>query len=219
VAAYKRLGRGHVILMTDDLIATNAGIAKDDNAVFLVNVAAAGSNRARSLVAFDEYHHGVGFETNRSGDFGVLLQRMPGPLKASLIALMSFAIIVVLEGNIRTIPVSRVQTVAVRPAGQYVRSMARLYRRVGARNLAIQTMYVQLLRDLERELRLTGDALPSDIISNASIQLNVDSGTLTSIVNRCERCIAGSKLTEREMIELAQAIERFRRESGIVRNR
>ncbi len=94
VAVHKRMGSGHVILMANDLIATNQGIAQDDNSVFLVNVAAAGAATTRSpgeragRVAFDEYHHGVGFEAEAPGSVGVLAEHMPGPLKWSLVDLL-----------------------------------------------------------------------------------------------------------------------------------
>jgi hypothetical protein len=216
IAVQKRMGKGQVILMANDLIATNWGIAQDDNSVFLVNVAAAGTTGTRAQVAFDEYHHGVGFESENPGGIGVLVQHMPGPLRWTLLDLLAFALIVVYIGNVRRAPLSSVVDPEVRPGGDYFRSMARLYRRAGARDLVIQAIYHRLLRDVRLQLNLSPDTPPLQIVPLFSESFKGDESRLKSIIDRCESSIAGSSISEHELVSLAASIDQFRRECGIV---
>jgi len=219
IAIHKPLGRGHVILMCDDLIATNRGIAQDDNAVFLVNVAAAGTTAAGpglARVTFDEYHHGVGFESYTPGSISVLIQHMPRLLKWTLLDLFAFLLVIVYSGNLRRAPLSIAADLRRHPPRDYVRSMARLYRRAGSRDLVIRTLYDRLLRDLRHALKLAPESKPPKIISAFNETFDANNTGLKSIVVRCDQIVAGSTITELEMLALAETIDKLRRDFGIV---
>lgn len=216
VAVHKVLGSGHVIVMTNDLIATNTGIAQDDNSIFLVNVARAGANGIKSRILFDEYHHGVGFQSDDGDSASGLWRHTPATLKWVIIDLLAFGAILVYVGNIRRAPLKVARPPQVRASGDYVDSMARIYQRAGAKDLAIQTIYHRLLRDLRGQMHSKADIAPREITHLFTTSFATDGRELAAIVDRCEKVIAGMSISEKELVTLAANIDGLRREFGIV---
>lgn len=217
LAAHKPLGKGHVVLVTDDQLATNAGIKSDDNAIFLVNIASAATHLQDGSVVFDEYHHGVGFETEVEGASESLFGNMPPALRFTLLDLSAFGLLLVFVGNRRSRPLRRVPEVAFRPTADYVNSMARLHKRAGATDLALNAIYQRFLRDLRRELNVFPGTRPDQLVPLIQSQFHVNGQEIYDLLTRCEQIAAGMRVPDSELVNLSSRIDHFRREFGIVR--
>ncbi len=58
-------GSGRIVILSDPYVVSNGGISLVDNAQFAVNIVSNGTG----IIAFDEYHHGYGGNTNRLFEF------------------------------------------------------------------------------------------------------------------------------------------------------
>ncbi len=216
VAVEKKIGRGKVIVITDDLIAANDGIALDDNSVFLVNIVSSAIKPGR-LVLFDEYHHGVGFEDSVIGEVTSLYGEIPPVLRRILFLLLFGSITYVISENIKKRPILEVQSHKGHAVPRYGDSYARLLRKSNSTALAVRVIYESLLRDL-RIKHGTVDMAPSDLIGREEQAASKTLAQLRSTVLRCEAAIAGSKVTENELLGIAQNVAEIRRELSIGRD-
>ena len=146
------VGRGRLIAVADGALLSNSQLPRSENAVFLANLLAH-YGQPGGRVLFDEYHHG-----DVSGADGSVWEDLGRPLQLALIqlcfaALGLIALLAVRFGP----PVPLVRSVA-RSSADYVSSLASLYRRAGASQTALETLYRQFLRDICGRL-----ALPPDV--------------------------------------------------------
>lgn len=217
----KSIGKGHLIVAANDLFTSNDGLkntVQDDNALFVVNVAAATVGTTGHTVLFDEYHHGVGFETavDRGEQW---YQAAPLPLVLGLYHLGAFGLLLVYNGN-RRFGLARPLTHAVyRPSTEYVGSMAKLYKRAHAGDIAVQTLYGKFLRDLTRKLDLPPDAPTGQILQYAERTFGANAAPLPALLGRCEQIVAGGeRVSDAEMVNLVREIETVRRRLDLVGN-
>src|SRR5207248_4434428 len=82
----------------------------------------------------------------------------PLPWRLALFHLAAVGLLLVYNGNRRFGPARVTPVVTLRASTDYVNSMARLYRRAGASDIAIETLYSRFLRDLRRALDVPNDA-------------------------------------------------------------
>ncbi len=216
IAVEKSLDKGRVILMANRHAASNAGLAEADNAVFMVNIArecAAAKGRA---VRFDEYHHGVGFAEAASDKGGGVWASIPLPWRLALFHLAAVALLLAYNGNRRFGPARVAAAVTMRASTDYVNSMARLYRRAGASDIATEILYTRFLRDLKRSLDVPNDAGIALITRVAEQKFGSAASGLQDLLAHGEAVVAGQRLTESDMLNLAKRIEQFRRTCQLV---
>jgi len=181
----KPLGSGHVILVANRYGATNAGIGEADNAVFLVNIAQFAAGRAR-IIRFDEYHLGVGFAQRTVSAKDSLWSSTPLPLRLATIHLLAAGLLFLYNGNRRFGPVRIPRAVSTRASTDYVNSMARLYRRAGASDIAIETLFLRFARDLKRALDLPADVAAAQIARAAEQRFGPASAGLPNLLFRAK---------------------------------
>jgi hypothetical protein len=216
IAVEKDHGKGHVILIANRYGATNAGIASGDNAVLLMNIALLANSRSGGAVRFDEYHHGVGFEEKSAAQSGDLWASTPLPLRLGFIYLIAAGLLLVYNGNLRFGPAVTTAPAGMRASTDYVNSMARLYKRAGAADIAAEILYLRFLRDLRRSLDLPTEAGMYSIASAAEKRLGAAAAGLHDLLIRGDAVANGQRLTERDMLNLARQIEHFRRACQLV---
>lgn len=215
VAAEKPLGKGRVFLYANRYGASNSGIGQADNALFLVNICRRAASGDRS-VAFDDYHHGVGFAASGAGANSSLWENTPLPLRLSFVYLAALGLLLVYNGNRRFGPARAAKTVSVRTSTDYVNSMARLYRRAGAADIAFETLYGRFILDLRRTLEARGDMSVPQLARTAAQKFGPAADGIEALLQRGESVAAGLRLSESDMLNLAQQIEQFRRKCHIV---
>jgi hypothetical protein len=210
VAVDKPLGKGRVILVANRYGATNAGISRADNAVFLVNVARRAASDSNRVVRFDEYHHGIGF-AQKTAAAGGLWGSIPLPWRLGCLHLLAAGLLLLYNGNRRFGPARVITPISMRASTDYVNSMARLYRRAGAADIAVETLYLRLLRDLRRVLDVPSDTGIAQVARAAQQKFGPPADGLQELLLRGEAVVAGQRLTEPDMLNLARQIEHFRR--------
>ena len=95
--------------------------------------------------------------------------------------------------------------------------MASLYRRAEASGTALETLYRQFLRDVCGRLALPPDVSLERLADVAARRGQVDKGRMRSLLATCEmRLDAGvGKVSEQELLDLTQQMERIRKDMGI----
>jgi hypothetical protein len=135
-----RVGRGAIVVVTDQTLFNNAHLAKADNARLAYNVAVAGG-RERGLVAFDEQVHGF-----VSGDSWWTI--LPVPVRIAAIIVAVALLLLVLGTAFRFGPTARLPQDDERTSAEYLTSMATLFNRGGAARKAVRDLVDIALREV-----------------------------------------------------------------------
>ncbi len=154
---------GRVIVVADARWLTREGLirangeSRDDNVVFLANVA--GVDGRDGKIYFDEYHRGL----HSGGGFWGYLEahgERATPLLVLIVLLVAgWTWAVRLGPAVPTAVVSRADAV------DYASALARLYQKTGTRRMLARTLIRGFLGDLTRFLRLRPQALPAEILA------------------------------------------------------
>jgi hypothetical protein len=156
-AVLVRHGKGQVVAVADPTLLTLRGLKREDNVLFLVNLA--GLHAEDGRVYFDEYHHGL----QGGGGFWDYL-RYHGQHWTVVQVLLVLAVagwtVAVRLGP----PVPRPQT-SQADAVDYASAVARIYYRAGAGHLVAKALVRDFLAALTRHLRLRRTALPAEILA------------------------------------------------------
>ncbi|MDR3709170.1 MAG: hypothetical protein P4L33_12785 [Capsulimonadaceae bacterium] len=202
------VGKGRAIFVADGFFASNRNLARADNAVFLGNILA-DSVKPGQKALFDEYHHG-----EIAGEGTIWSALGFGPQSACLQLVLAVIVMVfVLAPRFGTArpagPNER------RNSGEYVASLAALYRGAHAAAPALDFIYRQFLRDLCTRLNVPTDLSLAALAEAAGRRGHVNEVELKKLLGRCERHIETRSLTENELLDLVRQMERFRKELSI----
>lgn len=203
------VGRGRLIAVADGTLLSNSQLSRSENAVFLANLLAH-YGEPGGRVLFDEYHHG-----DASSAEGSVWEDLGRPLQLALIQLCfaALALVVLLSGRFGP-PVPLVRSVA-RSSADYVGSLASLYRRAGASQTALETLYRQFLRDICGRLALPPDVDLERLAAVAARRGQIDKERLRRLLATCELRLDSGKISEAELLDLTQQMESIRKEIGI----
>lgn len=146
VAAWYRIGRGAVIVITDESLFENKNLAKADNARLAYDVAAA-ALPPHAVVAFDEWTHGY-----QSGDTWWSI--LPVPLRWAFIIFCAAMVVALVGGTIRFGPAVRLPENTERTSEEYLLSMASLLHRGDATRKGVRDLAAMALHDVAQALGL-----------------------------------------------------------------
>lgn len=208
LVAMKPVGKGRLIVAANSDFTSNARIAQADNALFVVNVAALATENGKRSVLFDEYHHGVGFDSPGSDEGGQALA-FPLPLKLVLGNLGALALVLLFNSNRRYGGPRALPETASRASADYIRAMAKLHRRAGAADIALESLYCRFRRSLTHSLDLPADIATPLLAKQAALGLARTAEALESLFARCDRVVAGERLAEPELLHLVHELERL----------
>jgi len=202
VAALVRHGAGHVLVMPDPSVLTHRGLLREDNAIFLYNVAALDAEEGR--VYFDEYHHGI-----RSGGGYWSYLRYHGQhwvvLDIVLVAGMALWATGRRLGPATPIPVTK-RTDSV----DYASSVARIYEKADVRPLVAVIFCRHFQNALVLHLRLRRTARPLEILA-AWRQRHGEASTreLDHLLGAAETLGNGQIPAAGQLLALAQRFDAF----------
>jgi hypothetical protein len=203
-------GRGKVLLVADPNLLTRHGLVRDDgeprddNVVFLVNVARLEA-RDRAVL-FDEYHHGFRAGTGFWSYLG-----HHGARWAVLPALV-VAAVGLWRGAVRLGPARPLPRPRRADAVDFAAALARLYQQAGTRALLARVLVRDFLGALTRHLRLRRVALPALILSAWRQQHPGPTDRLQELLKGVAELRKG-ELPDRELLARAQAFDRFVRDT------
>ena len=202
-------GRGRVVVLADPYVVSNGGISRADNLQLAVNVVAASSD---GLIAFDEYHQGLGGGAGR-GAFaffaGTPVLWMFAQAGAVALALLwsrgrRFA---------RPLPAPHVDR---RSKLEFVASMAELQQRARAHGLAVENVYARTRRALARYAGLAPDAPHEEIAARVAARTGRDAAQLEALLAECEAAAADQQRTPaRKALALVRHLRDLERDLGI----
>jgi hypothetical protein len=156
-ALFLRYGAGRILVMADPSMLTRQGLLREDNSVFLCNIA--DHDAKNGVVYFDEYHHGF---RSAGGVWGYLGYHGQQLVFAPLLLAVGAA---VWAAGVRLGPAVVTPPAASADAVDYASALALLYRRAGVRRLPARTLARGFLDSLTRHLRLRRNALPAEILA------------------------------------------------------
>jgi hypothetical protein len=152
-----RHGQGRVLVMPDPSMLTHRGLLREDNVLFLYNVAALDAVDGR--VFFDEYHHGL---RSGGGAWGYLRYHDQQwiVLQILLVAAMAvWAVAVRLGPAVPSPSARRADAVA------YASAVARIYQRAGVRRFLARLLVRDFYEKLTLHLRLRRSTVPAQILA------------------------------------------------------
>ena len=155
VVAWYQLGRGSVVVVTDETLFDNGHIGKADNARLAFNLAAFGVQPA-DTVAFEEWSHGY-----QSGDTWWTI--MPRTLQVA-VAIVAGALLLLLAGAAwRFGPAARLPDDVERTSEEYLTSMAALLERGHAARRAVRDLAQIALQAAAKSVGMPDSAPASSI--------------------------------------------------------
>ena len=203
------VGKGRLIAVADGAVFTNRQLAQSENAVFLANVLAH-YGKPGGRVLFDEYHHGDAANAD-----GSVWEDLGRPLQLAVIQLCFAALGLLVMLSVRFGPPVPPVALIARSSADYVGSLASLYRRAGASQTALETLYRQFLRDICGRLALPPDVDLERLAAVAARRGQIDKERLRRLLATCELRLDQGKVSEAELLDLTRQMESIRKEIGI----
>lgn len=208
-AVLLRRGGGRVVVLASPSLLSRRGLVRDggeprdDNAVFLYNVAALDARGGR--VYFDEYHHGF---RAASGFWGYLAYH---GRRWALLPLLVVAGVWCWARAVRlgrAVPPRRADSA---DAVDYASALGRLYQGAGARRMLARTLARGFLTALTKHLRLRRTALPAVILAAWRQQEGGASAERLQGLLRGLAELRKPDLTDQQMLTWARAFDDFTR--------
>lgn len=202
VAGTYRLGKGSVIVVTDESVFDNGRLARADNARFAYNIAAAGVAPGR-LVAFDEWSHGY-----QGGDTWWSI--LPRPFHVAVILVALAALVWLGNAALRFGPPVPLPPGDERTSQEYVRSMASLLQRGGAGRIAVRNLARLILHDAAGAAGLPDSAAATAIARRLHDMARGDE--LAENLLQLERLAGYERPTPAEVLKAARLAHTLRKE-------
>ncbi|HEY7424411.1 MAG TPA: DUF4350 domain-containing protein [Gemmataceae bacterium] len=206
-AVLLRHKKGRVLVVADARMLTQEGLVRsdgeprDDNAVFLANVAARDARDDK--VYFDEYHHGL---RSGGGFWGYLGYHGE---KATLLLILVVLLVAGWTWAVRLGPAVPTPKTSSADAVDYASALALLYQRTGARRLLARTLVRSFLAALTRQLRLRRNALPAEVLAAWRLHDPGPSMTRLQTLLRGVGELRRGEVSERQLLAWAQAFGQF----------
>ena len=205
----RSLGNGAVYSFDSNKIITNAGVRDHRNAVKMVQIIARHAGE-QGLVLFDEYHHGM---SESESIFALMSRRV----KIALAIFLAAGLVLCHTrgrrfGAVRKLP----QAETIRPGSEFIESIGALYRRADAADLAVDILCKSFRRSLCRKLGLSPDSAAQTIVSGLESSHGSDAARrVESLLSRCDALLAGQRVTQSELVDVAGHINQIEQELGL----
>jgi hypothetical protein len=197
-------GKGRVLVLADATPFSGRGLRRDDNVLFLVNLARWHAEDA--VVLFDEYHHGIRSAEGFWGYLGYYGQR------AALLPPLLVAAVALWRVGVRLGPAVPRPVTSQADAVEYASALGRLYRRTGARREPARALLRDFLTALTSHLRARRSAIPAEILAAWRQDHPGPSGDRLQGLLRGVAELRTGGLSDRQLLAWSQAFDQFRRE-------
>ena len=200
ILADARLGKGRVVLLTDQYIVANNGVSQADNVKLGLNLLA---DRPPGKIAFDEYHHGYG-HTWAGGGIMSYFRSTPVPWMLAQGALIAVLVVYSYGKRFgRPIPLRRERRTTNL---EFVSSMANITRLAEASDLAMEDIYSEFRKRLCRFSGVSPKLENSKLAAAAARRSRIDARDLSEVLTRCEEVAEGTPVSEGELLKLVTRI-------------
>src|SRR6185369_10089705 len=209
ILADTNIGKGRVVLLTDQYVVANNGISQAENVILATNLL---NGRPAGKIAFDEYHHGYG--TSAAG--GGLMAYFRGTPVPWMMAQAGLIVLLVVFSRGRRFGRPIPLRVERRTTNlEFVSSMANITRLAQASDLAMENIYSEFRKRLCRFSGLPTRADSRLLASVAARRSRLNESELNSLLVRCESIVQGEPVSEPELLKLVRRIREI--EAAITR--
>lgn len=207
VLADAQVGKGRVVLLTDQYVVANNGISQADNVILALNLLEGPPGQ----VAFDEYHHGYGTSA-AGGGLMSYFRGTPVPWMMAQAGLIA-ALVVYSYGRRfgRPIPLRQERRTTNL---EFVSSMANITRLAEASDLAMENIYSEFRKRLCRFSGAPSKIENARLAAAAARRATLDERELTGLLARCEEIARGEPVSETELLKLVTRIREIEAELG-----
>jgi hypothetical protein len=200
-AVVLRRGAGRVLLVGDPSLLTLRGLHRQDNVMFLYNLARMHARDGR--VYFDEYHHGL----RSGGGFWAYLHyhdlQWTLAVLLLVVAVAAWSLMVRLGPPVAAPPTRRADAV------EYASAVARIYQLAGVRQLLAKGTAREFLAGVARQLRLRRRALPAELLAAWRAQHPGQSSRQLEELLRGAGELRQADVPERRLLAWVRAFDRF----------
>jgi len=200
VVATRHLGKGTIIVVTDQSLFVNKRLINADNARLAYNLAGGGS---RGTVAFDEYLHGYA----AGSSWWTIL---PAPVRAAVIIAGAGLLLLLLGVTFRFGPTARLPDTSERTSAEYLSSMAHLLARGGATRKALRDLVGVTLHEVAGGLGLSERASIDDIV--ARLRFGDSGEERAAQMQELKALRALAQPTDKDLLRAAQLCATLRKE-------
>ena len=206
-----KLGKGNIYAFDSRKVITNEGLRGESGSLAVLN-AITDHTKPGDVILFDEYHHAV----MESESIFAMIGRQ---VKIALLILLAAALILCHTrgrrfGAVRRLPSSE----SVRPGYQFVESVARLYQRAHATDVAADILCKSFRRELCLKLGLSADADREAITRRLGPGTSDDvRDSVNDLLRGCDGLAAGQKLSNPELVTITSEIRSLEQELGLER--
>lgn len=200
VLADAQVGKGRVVLLTDQFVVANNGISQADNVNLALNLLA---GRPAGKIAFDEYHHGYG-ASPAGGGLMSYFRGTPVPWMMAQAGLIA-ALVVYSYGRRfgRPIPLRHERRTTNL---EFVSSMANITRLAEASGLAMENIYSEFRKRLCRFSGVPAKIENAKLAAACARRAQIDERELASLLSRCEEVARGEPVSESELLKLVTRV-------------
>lgn len=209
VLADAQVGKGRVVLLTDQFVVANNGISQADNVILTLNLI---EGRPPGPIAFDEYHHGYGAASASAGLMSYF-RGTPVPWMMAQAGLLA-ALVVYSYGRRfgRPIPLRQERRTTNL---EFVSSMANITRLAQASDLALENIYSEFRRHLCRFSGMPSRIQNVRLAAAAARRSGLDERELAGLLSRCEGIASGAHVSESELLKLVTRIREIESKTGL----
>jgi len=209
VLADVQVGKGRMVLLTDQYVVANNGISEADNVIVALNMLA---ERPGGRIVFDEYHHGYG-RSSTSGSLMSYFRGTPVPWMLAQAGLLA-ALIVYTYGRRfgRPVPL-RIERRTTNL--EFVSSMANITRLAQASDLAMQNIYYEFRKRLCRFSGSPASIENDKLAAVAARRASLDQRELAMLLGRCEEISRGAQVSESELLKLVTRTREIESQLGL----
>ncbi|MCL6477256.1 MAG: DUF4350 domain-containing protein [Peptococcaceae bacterium] len=200
-------GKGHIVLLTLPDLFTNREIAKKDNLVLFLNIV---RQYGQEGVWFNELAHGYTWEKNTRDIF-------TWPLRLAAVQLALGVLLLYYYWGKRfgrPIPLPE-NTDQI--SGEYVSSLANIYRLGRARHLTLESIYQGFKHDLAQYLGVPRHLSSGELVKIFSGRPRIDTKKLTDLLGRCEGLMGKPAFSETDLFTIARDMEIWRENNLVSR--
>ncbi len=197
VVSYK-IGAGEVVWWASAVPLTNAGIKESGNLELLLN--SIGDTKSRVL--WDEYFHGHEERSLWSsvGDT---------PLKWALGQFAIVGVALIFTYSRRSGPLRPLVEESRLSPLEFVRTLGGLYQSASANGPAVEASFHRFRQLLTRRLAMRPDTPAAALAQAAQARLGFADAAFTKALQRCEQAAFDPDLTEKQAVELTQALNQY----------
>lgn len=200
VVADARVGKGRVVMLSDQFVVANNGISQADNVILALNLF---EERPPGPIAFDEYHHGYGAASTGGGLISYF-RGTPVPWMMAQAGLIA-ALVVYSYGRRfgRPIPLKRERRTTNL---EFVSSMANITRLAEASDLAMENIYSEFRKRLCKFSGVPAKIENERLAAAAARRASIDHRELGGLLSRCEAIVKGQPVSESDLLGLVTRI-------------